>query len=131
MVQVFKKPMKIRITNVRDGLLELGLALLLCVLGVGSFYLADEHQINSMWMFFAWGSFLTIPVFVRAFRGHLKRPHMKPFLATLAVVHGLVCVSLMKWGVPLEYWFPIFVVELSAGAWAAYRFFGVIPSGDI
>src|SRR5437899_12847253 len=33
--------MKIAITGVRDGLLVLGLALLLCFLGVGSFFLAD------------------------------------------------------------------------------------------
>lgn len=119
------------ITGVRDGLVELGLALLLCVLGVGSFLLADAYQINSKWVFLAWGSFLTIPLFARAFRGHLKRPYMKPFLGGLAVVHGLIFIGLMKWGVPLEYWFPVFIVELSAGAWAAYRFFGVIPSGDI
>ena len=31
------------------------------------------------------------------------------------------------WGVPFVSWFPIFIVELSVGAWAAYRFFGVIP----
>jgi hypothetical protein len=53
------------------------------------------------------------------------------FLAGLAIVHGLVFMSLMKWRVPFVYWFPIFIVELSVGAWAAYRFFGVIPSGDI
>jgi len=123
--------MRIAITGIRDGLLELLLALLLCFLGVGSFFLADEYHVNKLWVFFAWGSFGMVPVFVRAFRGHLKRPHMKPFLAGLAVIHGLVFLSLMKWRVPLEYWFPIFIVELSVGAWAAYRFFGIIPSGDI
>jgi len=54
---------------------------------------------------------------------------MVPFLAVLAIVHGLIFMSLMKWRVPFVYWFPL--VELSVGAWAAYRFFGVIPSGDI
>lgn len=34
--------MRIAITGVRDGLLELGLALLLCFLGVSSFFLAEE-----------------------------------------------------------------------------------------
>ena len=41
--------MKIAITGVRDGVL--GLALLLCFLGVSSFSLADEHHINELWVF--------------------------------------------------------------------------------
>jgi hypothetical protein len=43
--------MKIAITGVRDGVLVLGLALLLCFLGVSSFSLADEHHINELWVF--------------------------------------------------------------------------------
>jgi hypothetical protein len=119
------------ITGVRDGLLVIALAALLCLLGVGSFYFADQYHIKEVWLFFAWGSFATIPAFLRAFRGHLKRPFVMPFLAVLAIVHGLVCISLIKWRVPFIYWFPIFIVELSVGAWAAYRFFRIIPSGDI
>jgi hypothetical protein len=53
------------------------------------------------------------------------------FLAGLAIVHGLVFISLIKWRVPFVYWFPIFIVVLAFGAWAAYSLFGVIPSGDI
>lgn len=117
--------------GVRDRLLMIGIALLLCLFGVGSFFLADEYHINDRWLFFAWGSFLVIPVFARAFRGHLKQPFMVPFLGGLTIVHGLVCIGLIKWQVPLVYWFPVFIVEASIGAWAAYRFFGIIPSGDI
>jgi hypothetical protein len=123
--------MKIAITGVRDGLLVLGLAILLCFLLVSSFFLVDEYRINELWVVFAWGSFAMVPLFLRAFRGHLSRPFIASFLAGLAIVHGLVFISLMKWRVPFVYWFPIFIVELSVGAWAAYRFFGVIPSGDI
>ena len=123
--------MKIAIAGVRDGLAVLGLALLLCFLGVSSFFFADEYHINDRWLFFAWGSFLIIPVFARAFRGHFKRPFMVPFLGGLTIVHGLVCIGLIKWQVPFVYWFPVFIVELSLGARAAYRVFGIIPSGDI
>lgn len=123
--------MRIAITGARDGLLVIGLALLLCLLGIGSFYFADQYHIKEVWVFFAWSSFAMIPAFLRAFRGHLKRPFLIPFLAGLAIVHGLVCISLIKWRISLVFWFPIFIVELSAGAWAAYRFFGIIPSGDI
>ena len=119
------------ITGVRDGLLMMALGLLLCLLGVGSFYFANQYHIKEVWVFFAWGSFAPVPVFLRAFRRHLKRPSVMPFLAGLAIVHGLIFISLLKWQVSIVYWLPVFFVELSVGAWAAYRFFGIIPSGDI
>jgi hypothetical protein len=115
----------------RDRLLMIGIAVLVCLFGVGSFYFADEHHVNDSLLFFAWASFLAIAVFARAFRKYLKRRFMIPFLGGLTIVHGLVCMGLIEWRVPLVYWFPVFIVELSIGAWAAYRFFGVIPSGDI
>jgi hypothetical protein len=123
--------MRIAITGIRDGLLVLGLGLLLCVFLVGAFTVADKYHTNVLWVAFAWASFLMIPALLRAFRGHLKRRFIFPFLALLAIIHGLVFAGLMKWQVSLAYWFPIFAAELSLGAWAAYRFFGVIPSGDI
>jgi hypothetical protein len=123
--------MRIAITGVRDGLLVIGLALLLCLFGFGAFYFADKYHINVLWVFFAWSSVLAIPAFLRAFRGHLRRPFMTPFLVGLTIVHGMIFISLVKWRVPIVYWFPVFIVELSVGAWAAYRFFGIIPSGDI
>jgi hypothetical protein len=72
-----------------------------------------------------------VSVLLRAFRGHLKQRFILPFLAVLAIIHGLVFAGLMKWQVSVVYWFPIFAVELSLGAWAAYRLFGIIPTGDI
>ena len=123
--------MRIAITGVRDGLLVIALALLLCLFGFGAFYFADKYHINVLWVFFAWSSVLAIPAFLRAFRGYLKRRFLIPFFGGLAIVHGMVFIGLIKWRVPVVYWFPVFVVELSAGAWAAYRFFGIIPSGDI
>jgi hypothetical protein len=123
--------MRIAITGVRDGLVVVGLGLLLCLFLLGAFIVADVFHINVLWVCFAWSSVLAIPAFLRAFRGHLRRPFMIPFLAGLTIVHGMVFISLIKWRVPLVYWFPIFIVELSIGAWAAYRFFGIIPSGDI
>ncbi len=111
-------------------MLVVALALLLCVFGVSAFSLADKYHINEVWVFFAWNSILAIPLFVRGFRGHFKRSSFMVFLAGLAVAHGLIVVSVMRW-VPLVYWVPLFALELYAGAWAAYRFFGVVPSGNI
>ena len=72
-----------------------------------------------------------VPFFLRAFRGHLKQPFLIPFLAGLAIIHGLVFMGLIKWHISLVYWFPIFFLELAAGAAAAYRLFEIIPSGDV
>jgi hypothetical protein len=119
------------ITGVRDGLLLLSLALLLCLVLVGTIALADAYHISRIWAAFALNSFGMIPLFLRAFRGHLNRPSMTPFLGVLAAIHGSVFVGVLKWRIPVLYWFPIFGVELSLGAWAAYRFYGVIPRGDI
>src|SRR5690349_21487118 len=121
--------MKMRITGVRDGLLVLGLALVLVVLGLIAFNLADKHHVNERLQFVAWCSIVIVAVFLRAFRGHLKRPFMIPFLIVLTIIHGIVCVSLVKWEVPGVYWIPIFIVEISLGAWASYRIFGITPSG--
>ena len=119
------------ITGIRDGLVVMGVALAVCLIGVGSFYLADEHHVNEDWLFFAWGSFAMIPAFLRAYRGHLRRRSLISFLAALAIVHGILFALLMEWHVPFVYWFTIFIAELSISAWASYRFFGIIPSGDI
>lgn len=121
----------IRITGIRDGLLVIGSALLLCAFLIGAFAVANKYDNNVLWVCFAWSSVLMIPLLLRGFRAHLKRPHFIRFLAVLVIVHGIVCTSLIKWRIPLVYWFPIFIVELSLGAWVAYRLFGVIPSGDI
>jgi hypothetical protein len=123
--------MRVAITGVREGLLVIGVALLVCLLGVGSFYFAGEYHINTLWVFFGLATFGMIPLLLRAFRGHLRRRGLIPFFAALAIVNGLVFVALIKWHVPFVYWFPIFIVELSLGAWAAHRLFGIIPSGDI
>lgn len=123
--------MRIAITGVRDGLMVIALALLLCLFLLGAFVIADQYHINVLWVCVAWSSILAIPAFMRAFRGHLKRPFLIQFLAILVIVHAIVCLSLIKWHVPLVDWIPIFIVELSLGAWASYRFFGIIPSGDI
>src|SRR5256885_11527766 len=104
--------------ELRDRMLMIGTALLLCLLGVGSFFFADEYHIDNTWLFFAWGSFLVIPIFARAFRGYLKKPLMMPFLGGLTIVHGLVCIGLIEWRIPILYWFPVLVVEFSFGAWA-------------
>jgi hypothetical protein len=91
------------LTGVRDGLVVIGLALLLCLLGVSSFAVADRYHVNSSWVFFAWGSFAMIPLLLRAFRGHPRRPLFLPFLGGASdsswahpykfdEVEGVICV---------------------------------------
>jgi len=119
-----------KITGIRDGLAVVGLALLLCFVLLTAFWIADEYHVDQLWVAFAWSSLLMIPFFLRAFRAHLERPRLIPFLAGMAIIHGLVFVGLIKFEVPATYWLPIFVLEGYIGALAASRLFGVAPSAD-
>src|SRR5258708_13244120 len=96
----------------------MGVAVLVFLFGVGSFYFAGEYHVNDSWLFFAWASFLAIAVFARAFRKYLKRRFMIPFLGGLTIVHGVVCIGLIKWRAPPVYSFPPFFFVLSLFALA-------------
>jgi hypothetical protein len=88
--------MRIAITGVRDGLLVIGLALLVIFLLFAAFELADRYHIKLLWVYFVLNSILIIPLFVRGFRGNLGRSYFILFLAGLAIAHGLVVISLMN-----------------------------------
>jgi hypothetical protein len=112
--------------NFWDQMLVLGVAVLVCVLGVASFWLADVYHMNEVWIFFALNSILLIPLFAKRFRGHWKRPAFLLFFAGWMAVHGLIILGLMRW-VPFLYW-PIFILlELMAAFQFASWLFGISP----
>jgi len=111
-------------------MLLLGAALLVCVVEGAAFWYADVYNVNPAWVFFGLNSAAMIPLFVRNFRGQLKRPSFLAFLAGWAIVHGLLVLALMLW-VPLLYWIPILVLELFAGYIAARFLFGAVASDRI
>lgn len=100
----------------------------MCVLAGSLFLLTDKYRINEAWVAFTLGSILSLAFFLRAYRGHLKQPFAKPFLVGMAIVHGIIFAVLIKRGVSLFYWIPIYGIAISAAMLAVYRLFGVLPS---
>jgi hypothetical protein len=114
----------------RDRMLLFGAALLVCVVEGAAFWYADVYHVNPAWVFFGLNSLAMIPLFIRNFRGQLKRASFLAFLAGWAIAHGLLVLALMLW-VPLLYWIPILGVEMFAGYIAARLLFGVVASAKI
>jgi hypothetical protein len=107
-----------------DIVFLIGVALLLCVVGVGAFWAADAYHVNPMWVFFLWNSVFMVPIFMKDFRNHLKRPTFVAFLIIWGVIHGLVVVMLMR-RTPVVVWLLAISVELFLGYLLADRIFGI------
>ena len=110
-----------------DQVLMLILALALCVFLVGAFWIADEHRINAIWVFVAWNSIVLMPIFIRLFGSHLKKPSFVLFLIAWMVIHGLFVAVLMR-RIPIFYWPIPISLELMAGGMVANWRFGITPS---
>jgi hypothetical protein len=106
-----------------------GAAVLLCVVGVGTFLFADKHRINELWVFFALNALILIPIFAKRFRGYWKKPAFIAFFAGWMAVHGLLIVSLMH-RVPFSYWPFFMLLEFTAGLLLAKWLFGISPSNQ-
>lgn len=109
-----------------DILLLIGAALLVCAIVTGSFLLAIIFHVNSAWVFVAWNSIVLVPIFIRDFRTHLRRPSFLAFLFAWALIHGLLVVALMRW-MSIFAMLPILAVELTVGFVLADYLFGVRP----
>jgi hypothetical protein len=114
-------------SGAKDTLLLIVSAALICVFGVGSFLLADDYHVDSIWVFFAWSSILMVPLFIRDFRDHLSRTSFVVFLVMWTLLHGITVICLMRW-VPLLYWLPLLLLELVIGYSVSYWVFGVQPA---
>ena len=118
------EPLRSARSRFLDKVLLVGVGLIVCVIGVASFILAEIFRVNPVWVFFAGNSILMIPMFVREFHGYWKKPAFMIFFLVWMVVHGFVVVCLMRW-VSLIYW-PVFILlDLSAGFVTAHWLFGV------
>jgi len=112
-----------------DQVLLVVLALAVCIFGLASFWIADEHHINEAWVFVGWNSIWLAPLIIKKYREQLKKPGFVLFSIGWMVIHGLVMVALMRW-VPLTLWLILILIELVAGGLAANWLFGVMPSDD-
>jgi hypothetical protein len=124
------RPLKTPPSGFLDKVLLVGVAVLICLIGVAAFVLGETYHVSPSWLFFAWGSIGMVPLFVRNFRGQLKRPAFILFLAGWVVVHGLIVASLIHW-VSLIFWLPVFGLEFLVGYLAAFWLFGAVPSDKI
>ena len=113
-------------TTLWDTTLLVGTALLVVATAVASFVLGELYHLNVAWLFFAWNSILMIPLFIRNFRGHLRRLPSVLFLTVWGLIHGMIVVCLMRW-VPVPYWIPVLGVELFLGYAVAHWGFELEP----
>ena len=65
-----------------------------------------------------------VPIFMKDFRLHLRRPAFVAFLIVWAIIHGLVVVALMR-RTPVAVWFLTISFELFLGYVLADRIFGI------
>jgi len=113
----------------KDKVLLVGSALVVCVVGGGAFWIAEDYHVKPAWVFFAWNSILMAPLFLRDFRTHLRKPFFVIYLAAWAAVHGLLIVGLMRW-VPLGYWLICILIEGTIGLVLADYLFGIRPTTE-
>jgi hypothetical protein len=107
-----------------DKVLLVGAALLVCVIGGAAFWIAEDYHVNPAWVFFLWNSAIMVPIFIKDFRSHLRKPAFVAFLVVWGITHGLVVVVLMRCA-PITVWFLGISIELLVGFMLADRIFGV------
>jgi|SRR6188768_3717902 len=112
-----------------DRALLIGIGLLVCVVGVGAFWIGDIYHINPAWIFFGWNSIFAIPVLWKPFRRYMKRPGFLVFFLLWLVIHGAILATMTFW-LPVVFWALIILPELTAGFLVADRIFGYSPSED-
>jgi uncharacterized membrane protein len=111
-----------------DAFYLVGASLLVCVIGVGAFALADIYHVNSLWIFFG---LVSVGFFVGAredYRQQFRSPRFVSFVGGWAAVNIgviLVCVSLLGW----LWLIPALLLEQFLFYMSAHWLFGVdLPS---
>lgn len=112
-----------------DRFLLVVAALLVCVVSVACGLLMLVHQINPAWFFVAWNSILMVPLFIRDFRTHLRKPSFAAYLIAWAAIHGLFVATLMRW-FSIVAMIPFLAIELTSGYFVADYFFDIRPEKE-
>ena len=112
--------------NILDKALLLTLALLTCALLIVGLWLADRHQVNSIWILLVWNSIGLIAAVGWGFRKHWKKPSFILFFLAWMAGHAVLITFLMGW-VSLPYWLLAIGVEFFIGYLVANLFFGFRP----
>jgi len=113
-----------------DRLLLFGVAVAVCAVGGVAFWLADAYHVSPWWVFFLWNTVFLVPLLIRDFKGHLKKPVFVAFLAFWGIFHGVAVTALMRW-TPFTMWLLGIFLELFVGFILVDRIFGIRrPSKD-
>ena len=110
-----------------DRALLVVVALLVCVVSVSSVLFMLVHHVNPAWFFFAWNSILMVPLFIKDFRAHLKKPSFVAYLVAWTLIHGLLVATLMHW-LSIPAMLPFLAIELIGGLFAADYLFDIQPA---
>jgi len=113
-------------TQLSNSTLLILTALLICVAGVGSFWLADIYHANPVWVFLAWNCIGILAFFVEDFGAQIKKPSFVAFLVVWALLHGGTVALLMRW-ISLPMMLPFFFIEGVAGYLLANIIFDIRP----
>src|SRR5580704_2989904 len=76
--------------SIIDGSLLVASAIILAALGVGSFAVADRHDVTPAWIFAGWLGIAFVVVVGRSFRSQLRRPLFLAFFAGWLAAHLLL-----------------------------------------
>jgi hypothetical protein len=106
-----------------DRALLIGIALLVCLVAGGAFWIGDTYHINPVWIFFAWNTIFAIPVLWKPFHSYLKRPGFVVFFLIWIVIHGATVAGMM-FRLSIEFWPVVVLLELTAGFLVAQWLFG-------
>jgi hypothetical protein len=109
-----------------DKSLLVGSALLLAVLGIGTFALGDKYRVSPVWIMGLWLGILFVAAIGRHFRAKFRRPLFMVFFIAWFSMHLLIMLLAMSFLVfPL--WIPLIFLELWIGYALAFRLFGLPP----
>jgi len=122
-----QNPLSIPPSRCLDRFLLIGTALFVGTTGVSSFRLADYFKVNPVWVFAAWNSIVMMPLFIKDFRAHLRKPSFVAYLVAWALIHGVLVATLMRW-ISIPGMVPFLAIELVAGLLAADYFFDIQPA---
>jgi hypothetical protein len=107
-------------SRLMDLTLLVGGALLVCVVLVGSFLLAQQYHLDARWVFVGINSLGLIPIVGRRFKDGMPGRIYVPFITVWMILHGVLATFLIL-KVRVVYWLPIFAVEFALGFWIATR----------
>lgn len=99
-------------------------AILVCVIGVGAFWVATDYQADTRWIFFGLNGIGFVAVVARKFPNQGKDPSFILFFMVWLIAHGIIATTLAA-SLPILYWVPIFGVELFVGFLVADMMFGL------